>query len=64
MAELHRRAVVLGEEESEKMSDGSAPFLYDPHFLEREIQNFCQSHPSTPCVVGQGVELGLPGLNH
>jgi len=60
MAELHRRATVLGEEESEKISDESTPFLYDPYFLERATQNFCQSHPSTPCVIGQGVEVGLP----
>jgi hypothetical protein len=60
LAELHRRAAVLDEEESLQRMGASAPFLYDPDLVKREIQNFCQSHRSTPCVIGQGVELGLP----
>jgi len=60
MAELHRRAAVLDEEDSLQRMDESAPFLYDPDFLKRGIQSFCQSHHSTPCVISQGVEVGLP----
>ena len=64
MAERHRRATMLGTEEFEKLfmgeSNPSNPFLYDPDFLKRAMQNACRSHPSTPCVIGQGVEVESP----
>ena len=58
--ELHRRAILLGEEDLEKVPTligGSQPFLYDPNMLKRVAQARCQSHPSPPCVIGQGVEI-------
>jgi hypothetical protein len=60
MAELQRRATLLGDEsiDPEKPpNDESNPFLYDPDFLQKSIQEHCQSHPDPPCVTPAEVHL-------
>ena len=60
IAECHRRAILMGNEELEKLLPsifGSKPFLYDPDMLQKFAQAHCQSHPSPPCVIGQGVAV-------
>jgi hypothetical protein len=53
MAELQRRATLLGEEPidpGKPLSGESNLFLYDPDFLQKGIQEHCQRYPELPCV--------------
>ena len=62
-AELHRRAMLLGQEDLEKLLPsifGSQPFLYDPNMVQKLAEAHCQSHTSPPCVIGQGVDVESP----
>lgn len=57
IAELQRRATLMEEEPIAILKGDSNPFLYDPQYLQKAIQDFCQSHPETPCVTPQQVEV-------
>jgi hypothetical protein len=62
MTELQRRATLtlLGDEPINpgKPPNGEAnPFLYDPDFLQKSIQEHCQRHPDPPCVISPEVHL-------
>jgi hypothetical protein len=60
IAELQRRATLMGEEPIAILKGDFNPFLYDSEFLQKAIQDFCQSHPDTPCVTPQQVEVKDP----
>jgi hypothetical protein len=55
MAEPQLRVTLMGIEETVRKDD-SNPFLCDPDFLQRVIQDFCQSHPERPCVILHDVD--------
>jgi hypothetical protein len=62
MTELQRRATLslLGDEPvnpGKSLSGESNPFLYDPDFLQKSIQEHCQHHPDPPCVIPPEVQL-------
>lgn len=60
MAELQRRATLLGDEPvdpGKPLIDESNPFLYDPDFLQKGIQEHCQRYPELPCVTPPEVHL-------
>jgi len=62
MTELQRRATLslLGDEPvnpGKPLSGESNPFLYDPDFLQKSIQEHCQHHPDPPCVIPPEVHL-------
>jgi hypothetical protein len=54
MRELQRRATLSGDEPvnpGNPLNGESNPFFYDPDFLQKSIQEHCQSHPDPPCVI-------------
>jgi hypothetical protein len=57
IAELQRRAALMGEDPSAILKVDSNPFLYDPDFLQKGIQDICNSHPEAPCVILPEVQV-------
>ncbi len=60
MAELQRRANLFGDgpiNPGKLLNGESNPFLYDPDFLQKAIQEHCQRHPDPPCVTPPEVHL-------
>jgi hypothetical protein len=57
IAELQRRATLLEEDPSAILKVDSDPFLYDPDFLQKAIQELCKSHPDAPCVILPEVQV-------
>jgi len=65
MTELQRRATIMQDDldktNKERLLKGDySPFLYDPDYLQRAIQDFCQSHPATPCVILEKIDVKDP----
>jgi hypothetical protein len=57
IAELQRRATLMEEDPSAILKVDSNPFLYDPDFLQKSIQDICKSHLDAPCVILPEVQV-------
>jgi hypothetical protein len=57
IAELQRRATLMGEDPLAILKVDSNPVLYDPDFLQKAIQDICNSHPEAPCVILPEVQV-------
>jgi hypothetical protein len=57
IAELQRRAALMEEDPSAILKVDSNPFLYDPDFLQKAIQDICKSHIEAPCVILPEVQV-------
>jgi|HubBroStandDraft_6_1064221.scaffolds.fasta_scaffold42113_2 hypothetical protein len=57
VAELQRRATLMEEDPLAILKVDSNPFLYDPDFLQKAIQDICKSHLDAPCMILPEVQV-------
>ena len=55
IAELQRRATLTGDAPIVILKDDSNPFLYDPDFLQKAMQDICKNKPIAPCAIPQKI---------